>query len=217
MTEKATLTVQQQWDRYERWSRRLRLVSDSLMQQLEDEDDNAPDVDRLLYAAASHEWRGKDDVDTSLIVQAAPFRIASKIEFVKTYFRDVSFNGPEFMGHVANFLSCQYPSRCNRCYALWFEQCDETLDDTWRFDCALFVPSIDAIDYFSVHEILPFDSLTIRAPRGLPWGKDQIHAACANIQNDLAQDGLDVEIKARRRGQELLELKFLATGSKEQT
>lgn len=209
-SKQKTLTVQQQWDRFERWHRRLTAVSDSYLDRLSEEADGYPDVEKLLYVAESHEWIGREDYDSSLVLQAAPFRIRAKIEFVQAYFRDVSFDGAEFMGQFASFLPYQYPSRCESCYAIWFEQADESLDDTWTFGCALFVPSIESIDYFSAMEILPFDFLRIRAPRGVPWSKHQVRSTREYIQNDLAQDGLDFNISARRRGSEILEFKLTA-------
>ena len=43
-------------------------------------------------------------------------RISQKINFIRGYLMDISFDGPEFMAKHSDFLTLQYPSKCNNFY-----------------------------------------------------------------------------------------------------
>ena len=202
-------TIQGHWDRFERWRKRFEAASAAHLDRFDDEslEDESFDFSELLYVASWDEWLGLSSHAGAVeIASGAPNQVNEKVEFVRAYFRDISFDGPVFMEHFSKFLTCQYPSRCDSAYAFWFDQGEVSLETPWVLESALFLPSIDAVDYYSIMEILEFQAVRIRAPRGREWFDGEARNIAAHIKQDLAQDGLDVVIRARSIDGELMEL-----------
>jgi len=184
-----TSGIQAQWDRFDRWAKRYlrktkELVDDLKARRLVD----TPDYLCLLQWA---EYKGifvpPHEIDDLQVLEK---RAKEKIEFLRGYLVDISFDGAEFMHIKSKFLPLQYQSKCNSSMGFWFEQwLDNAHPGAYHgyqgFDVVLFASAVSDIDFESVNTILPFDEIFIRQSCGLPWDQARANQVVQEIKADL--------------------------------
>ena len=182
-------TIQQQWDRFERWASRFRKSTVRLFDELSERD--VIDSQDYLYLLNASELEGAEEAaheKGSLAVLVE--RANEKINFLRGYMVDISFDGPEFMALNSRFLTLQYQSRCNSAFGFWFEQWVENptpggYHGFQGLDAVLFADSAKDIDFESVRNILPFDTVLVRQPNGAIWSNSQARELVQIIKDDL--------------------------------
>jgi len=140
-------------------------------------------------------------------------RIKSKIGFIRGYLVDISFDGPVFMSKHSQFLTLQYPSRCENALGIWLEQDLQGDAESGGYfgyqgwDVSLFVNRISDVDMAAVRNILPFDSMWLRKPGSAPWRKEEIKQLTGHLKQDLECDGNLHKMRAGMDGH-LLKVEF---------
>ena len=121
-------------------------------------------------------------------------RLSNKVSFLRGYLVDISFDGPEFMATHSNFLTSQYPSKCNNSIGVWLEQNLEGEIEPGgyfgfrEFDVNFFCKSIEEIDLASMRNILSFDRMFIRRPKGRDWDSSSASDILRIVKEDLEFD-----------------------------
>ena len=203
-------SIQQVWDRIERWLRRYTKVARETAREM---CDGGYDEAGNLFASKAFEIGGDALVDFSLTEEDLLERIKSKISFVRGYLVDISFDGPVFMSKHSGFLTLQYPSRCERALGIWLEQDLEGEIEAGDyfgfqdFDVSLFVNCISDVDVASMRCILPFDTMRLRKSVGVPWLKQEVKDLTSHLKQDLDSDGYDCRIRVEME-RSLLTLEF---------
>lgn len=195
--KKMTETIQGVWDRFERWAKRYKQACFKDIDRLCDEGwcDTS-----ILYLAKAHEL-GFDLVsDLNLDAVDLKNRISQRIQFIRAYLVDISFDGDEFMSKHSRFLSYQYPSASERSLGVWLEQSLEEPIEAGSsfhfqdFDVSFFIKDFSDIDWVSMRSILPFDTIYLRKKEGKAWGSSEAQQVFEGISCDLNYDGYTHEI-----------------------
>ena len=195
-------SIQTTWNKFERWQARYTKTCYKAIDKMTTGED---DYDSLEYHLFLQNWYEYDldlIIDMGLSESDLQRRVANKINFLRGYLVDISYDGAEFMAQHSNFLSLQYPSKCNNAYSIWLEQYGD--DDGngieagasfhfQEFEIGFFCKSIEDIDLASMRNILPFDRLFIRRPKGENWDIDSIENITHLIKEDLESD-YDVKV-----------------------
>ena len=126
------VTVEEHWVRFERWAGRYRKAC--VDQVMDDDHGENEDPSAWLFGASVSELMtmagGNGPPDFSEDIKR---RLSEKIAFLRGYFVDVSFDGPDFIGKKSSFLTLQYPRRCNNALGFWFEQDIEGKPETGAY------------------------------------------------------------------------------------
>jgi hypothetical protein len=135
-------------------------------------------------------------------------RIRNRIAFLRDYLVDISFDGGDFHASVKKLLACQAPRACPIGYTIWLGVNDI---DAWRpqetnhfrgIDTTLFCEKFDDYDFASVMNIAPFETVFVRNRRGADWIRKDAHAFLKNLKDDLAFDGIEIDISRHYNGDE---------------
>lgn len=204
-----TESVQQVWDRFERWVARYNRTMSREIDKIVD----AEGCESIMLPLARHWQIGGD-----LIVgfhEGEDFRkvVRERISFFRAYLCDISFDGGEFMSRFSQFLPLQYPSRCERTLGVWLEQELEGEPEAGSdfgfqgFDASFFVKSLKDVDMASMRSVLPFDQMYLRKADGDEWSKREVKDLKEHLQRDLEHDAFYSKIRASHES-EFLVLKF---------
>jgi len=185
-----TRSIQDTWNKFERWSHRYKKVCHKVIKEIIKYDSS--DLDKGLFLQNSHEFHqdlGYYNSESELLT-----RISRKIDFLRGYLVDISFDGPEFMAQQSDFLTQQYPSRCDNSIGVWLEQSREGDIECGAyfgfqdFDVSFFCKSIKDVDLASMRNILPFDHIIVRRPKNQIWDKISVNNFVQQVNKDLEFD-----------------------------
>lgn len=185
-------SVQNVWDSFDRWAHRYRKTCHQTIEEIFD--CGYSDFDGGLFLCKQHELNLDLIFDFNITKSDLYDRITEKINLLRGYFVDISFDGPEFMYLHSRFLNLQYPSKCNNSIGMWFEQDLEGEIDAGAyfgfqgFDANLFCKSIEDVDLASVRNILPYNRMFVRRQKGKPWDTQSANSVLQQIKYDLECD-----------------------------
>ena len=208
-----TQSIQETWDKFNRWENRYRNVSHSFIDEMFHI--GYSDFDGGLFISNSCEINYEMISGTNLVESDLYERIDNKINFLRGYLADISFDGPKFMMEKSKFLTLQYPSRCNNAMGVWLEQDLEggieagAYSYFQEFDVNFFCNNIKDVDLASMKRILPFDRMFIRQAKGQQWVNTSIEKILKQIEKDL---GYEYEFKMKPKtlkGNDLLQITFI--------
>lgn len=207
-------TIQDVWDRYEAWQRRYRRQCYQIIDEMMEQD--YADIFDALFLQRPDELYEDLINDCRLTGEQLKKRVNNKVNFIRGYLVDISFDGPEYMDKCSRFLSCQYPSRCDNAMALWFEQYLEKVPlepgsyhGFQEFEAQIFCKKIVDVDLASMRSVLPFDTLHARLPKGERWTKETSNKFVSEIRSDLEFDEEQFEVDLTGYdGAEILTLGF---------
>jgi len=211
MEDYMTQSIQDVWDKFERWAYRYKKACENTAAELID--CGYSDHDVGLCLSKWHELN-QDFWDLNISESELSTRISQKINFIRGYLVDISFDGSEFMAKHSGFLTLQYPSKCNNSMGIWLDQDLEGDIEAGGyfgfqdFDINVFCKSMADIDLASMRNILPFDRMYIRRPKGLVWDKSSICNVVQQVKEDIEFD-YSVQINHDdNESQELLMISF---------
>jgi hypothetical protein len=197
------------WTRFERWAYRYKKVCDKVIEEIA----AGVDIDELFLQKA-YELHSGLILDWSKDESELSGRIDSRVNFIRGYLANISFDGPQFMSAHSKFLPLQYPSRCNNAFCVWLDQESEGELESGsyfgfqEFDVSFFCNSLDDIDLASMRSVVAFNRMTMRRPKGRHWDTVSVNEAVKRIKYDLEFD-YSVETKADGdKSDELFFLKF---------
>jgi|GEM_PF-2882689 len=101
-------TVQDVWDKFERWKKRYETVCHKAIDEIVS--CGYSDLDGGLCFSKWYELNQDLILDLGISESELSNRITEKIQFLRGYLVDISYDGPEFMVKHSNFLTFQYPS-----------------------------------------------------------------------------------------------------------
>lgn len=195
------MTIQEHWDRFDRWATRYARICQHKINALSAmEYFDFPDY---LFACKWYEY-GAASFEAGITPEKMRAEVRNRIRFLRGYFVDVSFDGAEFMDRTTNFLSLQYPSKCNDVMTFWFEQSLESEEigayhGFQEYDVSLFCRSPTDIDFESIRNIMPFDRFFVRRPCGAIWDKGSVTELVGTVREDL---GLSRRKRLKIRGED---------------
>lgn len=202
-----TRSRQDTWDKFERWAYRYKKVCHKVIEEIFD--CGYSDFDGGLFLQKWHELNQDIVLDLNVSESELSTRISNKINFLRGYLVDISFDGPEFMAQHSNFLTLQYPSKCNNSIGVWLEQNLEGEIEAGGyfgfqdFDVNFFCKSIKDVDLASMRNILPFDRMFVRRPKGQTWDTISVNNVVQQVKEDLE---CDYTVKIQTDGNEPVEL-----------
>lgn len=185
-------SIQDTWDRFERWASRFKKVCEERIEEMFE--CGYSDIDGGLFVCKRHEFGGDLLLDCTVFRSELSERISEKINFIRGYLVDISFDGPDFMARHSKFLSLQYPSQCNNAIGVWLEQDLEVEDEPggyFRFqgwDVSFFCKEIRDVDLASMRNVLPFDRMFVRRPKGIAWDRASSKKFLRDVKSDLEFD-----------------------------
>ena len=121
-------------------------------------------------------------------------RVCNKLNFIRGYMIDISFDGEQFVDQKSTFLTLQYPDKCNNALGVWLEQ---DLGDRLEtggyygfgeFDISFFCKDIADVDLASMRGVLRFNKMYLRRPQGKKWDAESAKDALQKVKNDLEFD-----------------------------
>jgi hypothetical protein len=182
------------WQYFERWARRFCERCDQL-----------PIVPILSTYLEVHMRFDYDADDETLYSE--PFsrreratRVSDQLGFMRGYFVDISFDQGDFARRVRHTLSNHNNRDWKRGYGFFFHTNDlenAPDGDSHHFsgtNANLFCDEFSDIDFASVMSVLPFDKILVRNHKGRHWTKPQVRKAIADIESDLAFDGMESDL-----------------------
>jgi hypothetical protein len=207
-----TGSVQDTWDKFERWAYRYKKVCHRAIKEMLDR--GYSDFDEGLFLQKWDELNYDIILDLNLSESDLSTRISKKLKFLRGYLVDISFDGPEFMAKHSNFLTRQYPSKCNNSIGVWLEQNVEGEIEAGGyfgfqgFDVNFFCESLEDVDLASMRNILPFDRMFVRRPKGQTWDAASINDVMQRVKYDIEFD-YTVKIQAEHyKSGELFSIRF---------
>lgn len=206
-------TTQDSWEKFERWALRYEKKCRALIKTICKQDNQDFGSNELFL-------KERREVENNQSLGHLPEadlvnRILQKIGFLQAYLVDISFDGGEFMRNKSNFLTAQYPSKCDNSLGIWLERDVENLSEDNIFyhhfnglSVNVFCKSITDVDLASMYNVLPYDRMFLRQPKGQNWDDVSVETLVNDVREDLEFD-YSVEIKADyNENDSLLELSF---------
>jgi hypothetical protein len=184
--------TQDTWNKFERWACRYKNTCNKIIEEIFDFERSYFDDGLFLK-----EWFELDQAtifDLNLTKDELFQRVSNKINFLRAYLVDISFDGPEFMTNQSNFLSRQYASRCDNSMGVWLEQDPRHSAEAGggfgfqEFHANFFCENIEDADFASMRNILPFDRMFVRLPKAKNWDISSANFLIEKIKNDLEFD-----------------------------
>lgn len=209
-----TQNKQDAWERFERWAARYENKSFEFIEKICSNEGNVF-ADNDLFIQKKEEVQRQ--LPLSLLSESAlQDRITDKIGFLRAYLVDISFDGPEFMNDKSNFLSLQYPGKCDNALGVWLEKDGESLPEDFlpsdyfdKLNVSFFCKNINDVDLASMYSVLPFDRMFLRRPKGRKWDKAAIDMLIHQIKEDLEFDySVKIDIN-HENDEELLMVSFI--------
>lgn len=204
-------SVQGVWDRFERWTKRYKIACHKAIEEMFK--CGYSEFDNALYLRKWHELNQDIILDLNISESELSNRIYQKIDFLRGYLVDITFDGPEFMAKHSDFLTLQYPSQCNNAIGVWLEQrLDSEVEaggysGFQEFDVNVFCRSIADIDLASMRNVLPFDRMFLRRPKGKAWDVSSIRSIVQQVKEDIEFD-YEVQVKPDNGPKDLLSINF---------
>ena len=206
-----TRSILDTWDTFNRWVCRYTKVCHTAINDICERGYSDSDA---LFLQEYYEINGDLWLDLEIAHSELYERISNKIAFLRGYLVDISFDGEEFMDRKSNFLSLQYPTRCNKAIGVWLHQELKKRMEAGAYfgfqesDVSFFCKDIKDVDLASMRNILPFDEMFLRLPAGRHWDASTADEVIEKINNDLGFD-YSFSMKAgAKKDVELLVLNF---------
>jgi len=179
-------------DKYDQWHDNYKQVCDkAIIEMLENGDAGS---DNGLFLCKWNEINKDLIADLMLPEEELEERIVNKLNFIRGYMIDISFDGEQFVDEKSTFLSLQYPDECNNALGVWLEQDlgDEIETGGYygfqEFDISFFCKNIADVDLASVRGVLRFNKMYLRRPQGKKWDAESAKDALQKVKNDLEFD-----------------------------
>ena len=150
--------------------------------------------DKGLFLCKWNELNHDLIADLSLPEDELEIRVVNKLNFIRGYMIDISFDGEQFVDEKSTFLSLQYPNKCNDALGVWLEQDLGGKIETGayfgfqKFDISFFCNDISDVDLASMREVLLFNKIFLRRPKGVNWDTGNANDVYQKIKNDLEFD-----------------------------
>ena len=111
---------QDTWNKFERWAYRYKTVCHRVIEEMFDCE--YPNYDEGLFLRKSQELN-QDIVLESDVSESKELstRIYRKINFLRGYLVDISYDGPDFMAKYSYFVTLEFTSRCINSLGIWLE------------------------------------------------------------------------------------------------
>lgn len=204
-------SVQDVWDRFERWSERyLEACAKEIRRMCRSGFSN----DSARFLLEAHELGSDPILDLDLDENELNRRAQRKVRFIRAYLSDISHDGGRFMSMYSKFLPLQSPKRCLGAMGVWLEQSidDEEIEAGSSllfqgFDGSLFIKSIADVDWASMRAVLPFDWMRLQKHDGSEWTQEERKDLRKQLREDLGFDGYEYKLKTRQKAG-LLTLSF---------
>jgi hypothetical protein len=182
------------WKKFERWAKRYKNVCEKAINNMVN--NGYYKFEDGLYLSFSKWYELNQDLllDWGVSESELSNRISQKINFLRGYLIDISFDGHEFMTKKSDFFTLQYPSKCNHAIGIWLEQSMEGKVEAGsyfgfqEYDVNIFCKNVADIDLASMRRILPFDRMFLRLPKGKPWNALNISSVLRQVQEDIEFD-----------------------------
>lgn len=206
-----TCTIQDIWNKFDRWAYHYQKVCHRLIEL----HFNSESFDSCNDLFLSQGNGLRQDIISDLDLTEAQLYncISHRINFLRGYLVEISNDGAVFMAVHSNFLTLQYPSRCNHAMGIWLEQPMEGEIEAGsyygfqEFDVSFFCKSIKDVDLASMRHVLPFDRMLVRQPKGKTWDSIHTNELLTQIKEDLEFD-YSVTIHADGELGEILNIEF---------
>ena len=198
------------WEVFERWAKRFKAKA-AVDQRYAYCLSNADEVSYLFESSDLNL-----DLSDFEYPSNAKGRIRDRISFLRDYLVDISFDGGDFHATVKKLLASQAPRACPVGYMIWLGVNDlDALQPqgTLHFrgvGTALFCKEFDDYYFASVINVAPFETVFVRNKRGADWSREDAHAFLANLKDDLAFDGIEIETSPYYMGNDYFDGPLLA-------
>ncbi|MBE0507576.1 MAG: hypothetical protein IBX50_12825 [Marinospirillum sp.] len=205
-------TAQDFWEKFECWKKQYQSVFHKLIEEIMS--CGYSDFDGGFCFRKWHELNQDLVLDLNVSESELSNRIIDKIQFIKGYLVDIYFDGPDFADKYYNFLEFQCPSKCDNAIGIWLEQDLEGEVEAGSyfgfqgFDMNIFCRSVDDIDLASMRNILPFDRMYLRQPKGKIWDEQSIRSVVQQVKEDIEFD-YEVIVTPSNKSEELLSINFI--------
>jgi hypothetical protein len=201
------------WMRFGRWARRYASASVGFVSDHAQEGD-WHDPRWLAFATqmelqSPEAWEGVGDLGDEI-----RRRVQQKSQFLHAYLVEIAPDGPSFMSKNVGFLPWQYPSKCEHAWGFWFQQTPDgdlepgSVPSFQELEGQLFLRSPEDADFGSIRNVLPFDYLAVRRPRGEHWSIASTKALVAVLRGGIERDGYRFKVDAEGGEDSLLRLEF---------
>ena len=176
---------------------------------------HANDAARFLLM---HGELGCDPIlDLALDEEQLNRRIEQKVQFIRAYLVDISYDGGDFMSRHSKFLHLQYAGRSARALGVWLEQSMDVPEieagssfHFQGFDGWLFLNNMKDVDWASIRSVLPFDLMHVEKPDGSKWTQADRKQLKELLSEDLGSDGHDYKVRmTEKAGSLTLEFNWL--------
>lgn len=205
-------SAQDTWNKFDRWAYRYKNVCRKMLEEMFD--CGYSDLHDGLFLKEWFEFDQDIICDLNITKDVLFKRVSHKINFFRAYLVDISFDGPEFMANQSNFLSLQYPSRCDNSTGVWLEQYPTHNAEVGgsfgfqEFNVNFFCKHIEDVDLASMRNVLPFDRMFVRLPKAKAWDIFSANFFIEKIKEDLEFDySVTIQIDNDELGK-LLSLNF---------
>jgi hypothetical protein len=179
-------------DKYDQWRDNYKQVCDkAIIEMLENGNAGS---DNGLFLCKWNEINKDLIADLTLPEEELEVRVVNKLNFIRGYMIDISFDGDQFVDEKSTFLSLQYPDKCDDSLGVWLEQ---DLDDRietggyygfGEFNISFFCNKIEDVDLASMRGVLRFNKMYLRRPKGVNWDTENAKDVLQKIKNDLEFD-----------------------------
>ena len=194
-------SIDKQWQYFERWEEKFIKAAARAERR---RGNSRPGEDLFLAAPWEEDW--------TIDMEGISKRAAEKIDFLRAYLRDISFDGPEFMAQCSSFLDLQFPSACEDVYSFLIMQDIEQeipIPDFSGYWMRIFLKELTDIDFSSAFSVMPFHDIQITKPKNQTWTSKQIQSAIRTIKHDLGFDGFDCHVRTTWKTKTSINLKFI--------
>ena len=179
-------------EKYRQWRDSYKKVCDKTIDEML-ENRNAGS-DNGLFLCKWSELNQDLVADLSLPETELETRVVNKLNFIRGYMIDISFDGDQFVDEKSAFLSLQFPDQCNDALGVWLEQDLEDRIETGgyygfqKFNMSFFCNDIVDVDLASMRGVLRFNKMYLRRPKGVNWDTENAKDVLQKIKDDLEFD-----------------------------
>jgi len=178
--------------KYRQWRDGYKQVCDKTINEMLDNGNAGSD--NGLFLCKWSELNKDLIADLMLSEDELETRVVNKLNFIRGYMIDISFDGEQFVGEKSAFLSLQYPDNCRDVFGVWLEQDLGDKNETGayfgfqEYDVNFFCKNIADVDLASMREVLLFNKMYLRRPKGVNWDTENAKDVYQKIKDDLEFD-----------------------------
>lgn len=205
-------SIKSQWRKFEAWKKRF-AESANLFIAKDFKRGYSDEASALFLCTFAECQYGLDDplcfnsIDRKQLRQ----RVQDKVSFLGSYLANTFLDDGE--DHLA-FLSLQYPKRCHKAMAVWFEQ--QSIEEPRLrgscgfevFESVVFLDKISQINFSDVHNVLSYDHIHFKTKAGDAWTNKSAYEAVKHIENELKHDGFTFKLAHKVHDANMMSLYF---------